>query len=306
VGKLAPSILNFPSSLVAAVAGCVSPPLHEPPSSFSFEGMLSRIRLALCLGVAAAVVMLTGCVPADQSQSDEEKEPHFELGREKVNAMDYQGAIEAFEQSLEVNPRSVRAHFELGWLYDEKESDPAAAIYHYRAYLQLDPTAGNAEIIKQRIYRCKQQLAADVDTLPSTPAAQQQLEKLLEQNRQLQAQVDHLNDVVRQWNVYYTSRLSSEASVATNPTPTPFTPEPQPLPSQITRAAPEPAPETPVSPPARLTTAARPRTHTVTAGETAAAIARKYGLKLSALEAANPSMNPSRIRAGQVLNLPPP
>jgi LysM repeat protein len=42
------------------------------------------------------------------------------------------------------------------------------------------------------------------------------------------------------------------------------------------------------------------------AGETAAGIARKAGVKLSDLEAANPGMNPARIRAGQVLNLPPP
>ena len=61
-------------------------------------------------------------------------------------------------------------------------------------------------------------------------------------------------------------------------------------------AQPKPAPPKPV----------KPRTHTVVAGETAASIARKAGVKLSALEQANPGMNPARIRVGQVLNLPPP
>ena len=56
--------------------------------------------------------------------------------------------------------------------------------------------------------------------------------------------------------------------------------------------------------PAGATTTGRPRTHTVVAGETAVGIARKYGIKLSALEAANPNMNPARIRAGQVLRIP--
>jgi LysM repeat protein len=42
------------------------------------------------------------------------------------------------------------------------------------------------------------------------------------------------------------------------------------------------------------------------AGETAAGIARKAGVKLSALEKANPGVNLARIRVGQVLNLPPP
>src|ERR1022692_4114713 len=102
--------------------------------------------LALWLGMT-----LGGCLPSGQNQSDEEKEPHFVLGKSRINAMDYSGAIQAFGESLEANPHSSAAHFELGWLYDEKESDPAAAIYHYQQYLKLCANAGNAEVIKQRI-----------------------------------------------------------------------------------------------------------------------------------------------------------
>ena len=92
--------------------------------------------LAVLFGAALGV-----CAP-DQGQTDEEKEPHFVLGQSRVNAMDYQGAIDAFEESLETNPRSAAAHFELGWLYEEKASDPASAIYHYKRYLKLNPNAG--------------------------------------------------------------------------------------------------------------------------------------------------------------------
>ncbi len=120
--------------------------------------MLRWIRFVLGVCVMAAGVALNGCSSSDQGQLDEEKEPHFVLGKGRVNAMDYQGAIEAFEESLEANPHSAAAHFELGWLYDEKESDPAAAIYHYQQYLKLYPNAGNAEVIKQRVDSCKQQL----------------------------------------------------------------------------------------------------------------------------------------------------
>ena len=129
------------------------------------------IRFVLAVCVLAAAVALNGCSSSDQSQSDEEKEPHFVLGKGRVNAMDYQGAVEAFEQSLEANPHSAVAHFELGCLFDEKVPDPAAAVYHYEQYLKLCPNADNAEVIRQRIYRCKQQLAADVLPLPSAPAA---------------------------------------------------------------------------------------------------------------------------------------
>jgi len=257
--------------------------------------MLSWIRFAP--GACALVVglALTGCSPSGQSQLDEEKEPHFMLGRARVNAMDYQGAVEAFEQSLEVNPHSAQAHYQLALLYDTKEPDPAAAIYHYGQYLKFDPKADNAEVITQRIYTCKLQLAADVLSLPSTPAAQQQLEKLAAQNRQLQ-------DEVSKWRAYYTSQLAAAAAKTNAPPPNNPAPQPVPAPSAPAVSA-QPVAVNPVrSSPAAIT---RPRTHAVAAGETAVGIARKYGVKLSALEEANPGMNPGRIRVGQVLNLPP-
>ena len=233
-------------------------------------------------------IALSGCTPPDQSRSDEKKEPHFVLGQNRVNAMDYQGAIEAFEKSLEANPHSATAHYELGWLYDEKEPDPVSAIYHYRQYLALCPKADNAEVITQRIYTCKQQLAAEGTPLSGVPAVKKQLDQLAEQNRQLQ-------DEVNRWRAYYSSQL---AAAKTNSSPA------------LTNAVARPTPVQPTAVNANTnrsgsaTTTIRPRTHTVAFGETAVGIARKYGVKLSALEAANPSMNPIRIRVGQVLNIP--
>jgi len=251
--------------------------------------------LTVLLGVA-----LDGCEPAS-GQAGEEKEPHFVLGQSKVNAMDYQGAIEAFESSLEANPQSAAAHFELGWLCEEKASDPAAAIYHYERYLKLNPSAGNAEAIRQRIGACKQQLAADVLGLPSSSAAQQQLEKLAGQNRELQQKVDLLQETVRQWNAYYASQLAARSN-----SPPQYNSVAQsaasPADDISVQSSATPSPEQAKPSPPK---SAKPRTHTVVAGETAAGIARKLGVKLSALEAANPGINPARIRAGQVLNVPP-
>lgn len=249
----------------------------------SFSNRLLCSACAVWFGV-----VLSGCAPSGQSQSDEEREPHYVLGKGRVNAMDFRGAIEAFEESLEMNPHSASAHFELGWLYDEKEPDPAAAIYHYQQYLKLCPGADNAEVIKQRIYSCKQQLAADVTPMSSTPAAQKQLDQLADQNRQLQ-------DEVNRWRAYYASQLTE---AKTNSPPPPNNAVAQPAPAKQTDANAGRSENT--------ATTARPRTHTVAAGETAAGIARKCGVKLSALEAANPDMNPSRIRVGQVLNIPQP
>jgi LysM repeat protein len=245
-------------------------------------------------------ITLSGCLPSGQNQSDEEKEPHFVLGKSRINAMDYQGAIQAFEESLEVNPHSAAAHFELGWLYDEKESDPAAAIYHYQQYLKLCVNAGNAEVIKQRIESCKQQLAADVLPLPSTPVAQNQINQLIEQNRQLQ-------DEVGKWRAYYASQLAAknQSSAAPNraapqPSASPISPQPA---QNISTPVNSPGEDRPAH---STTTKAAPHTHTVAAGETAVRIARRYGITLDALLAANPGLEPRRMRVGQVLNITPP
>jgi tetratricopeptide (TPR) repeat protein len=263
----------------------------------------TRCLFAIGLGLA-----LAGCTPSDQ---DEEKEPHYVLGQSRVNAMDYQGAVEAFEESLDVNPHSAAAHYQLGMLYENQEGDPAAAVYHYEQYLKFDPMAENADIIRQHIAACKQQLAADVLPLPSAPQAQQQLEKLVEQNRQLQQQVQSLQDTVKQWNNWYASEMAAKSNAAVLPqdvtiaeqtqTQTPVQPV-QPVQSQTL----QPIVTRPV--------AAKPghsggslsygHTHVVAHGETASAICRMYGIHLSALENANPQVNVRYLRVGEVLTIP--
>src|SRR5436309_2155590 len=101
-------------------------------------------------------LLLSGCLPSGQSQLDEQKEPHFLAGRSRVSALDYKGAIESFERALEVNPKSASAHLELGLLFDQKDPEPATAIYHFEHYLKLHPNAENAETIRMRILACKQ------------------------------------------------------------------------------------------------------------------------------------------------------
>jgi LysM repeat protein len=143
--------------------------------------------------------------------------------------------------------------------------------------------------------------------LPSTPAAQQQLEKLADQNRQLQAQVDHLNDIVKQWDAWYAAQ---QAAARTNPTPAvQYTPEPQQqTPVATQQQSGGQSQSSIVSSGSESTTHATPatRTHVVASGETAMRIARKAGVSFTALQAANPGVNLSRIHSGQILNLPSP
>jgi LysM repeat protein len=279
----------------------------------SFFGRLNPGALGL-----AVLLALNGCSPMDSSQTNEEKEPHFVLGNSRFNEMDFSGAVEAFEESLEVNPHSAQAHYRLAQIFDSKVPDPAAAIYHYQEYLKLSADVNNRDVIEQRIESCKQQLAADVLQLPSAPAVQRQLDALIQQNRQLQAQVDQLNGIIRQWSAYCASLQTAARGNPANPAAVSALPaasgisstpddisaqssapaQPQPQPQLQSRATPAP-----LAKPAPAKT--EKRTHIVSRGETLASIARKAGVSLAALRAANPELNPKKLRVGEPLNLPP-
>jgi LysM repeat protein len=259
----------------------------------TFTASLFRSALALLVGLA-----LGGCLPSTQSQSDDEKEPHFLAGKSRVNTMDYKGAIESFERALEVNPQSASAHFELGWLYDQKEPDPAAAIYHYECYLRLVPNAPNGEtVVKPRILACKQELARTVSLGPVTQTLQREFERLTEENKRLTEENKKLHDEVDKWRAYFASRSQPQTNP---PAPAPvLTANPvQPLQSGVIATNPLlQARQVAASP-------GSARTHAIKSGETLNTIARQYGIRVEKLLAANPQLNPRRLRVGQVVSIP--
>ncbi|MGO8930401.1 MAG: LysM peptidoglycan-binding domain-containing protein [Limisphaerales bacterium] len=249
-----------------------------------FSVGLFRTALLLLAGC-----LLGGCLPS--APGDEEREPYFLAGKAHVSTMDYTGAIQSFEKAVEVNPKSAPAHFELGCLYDSKESDPAAAIYHYERYLKLQPNSANEDWVKTRILACEQQLAQTVSLGPVTERQQRDLEQLAEECKRLR-------ELSENWRAYALrlQALTNQAG-ATSP---------------VTRAAqssrsaqPAPADATSPSRPTAKPTATS-RTHIVKAGERPSSIARMYGVKLEALMAANPKLDARRMQVGQVLNIPPP
>ena len=237
---------------------------------------------------------LSGCLPS--APREEEKEPHFLAGRSRVNTMDFRGAIESFEKALEVNPKSGLAHFELGWLFDQKEPDPAAAIYHYEKYLKLCPNSGKEEMVKTRILACKQQLAQAVSLAPGMEKQQRELEQLAEENKRLR-------DDLEKWRAYAlraqaTTNQAGGALPVARLGPPPGSAQPATGTSALSN--------TTASGRSSVTPAPNSRTHTVKAGETPSLIARKYGLKLEALMAANPRLDPKRMQVGQAVIIPGP
>lgn len=249
--------------------------------------MMLSARFKRLVTAAICGLTLCGCFPPGSGGLEEEREPHYLTGKSRVSAMDYRGAIESFEKALEANPRSASAHFELGCLLTERESDPAAAIYHYEQYLKLRPNAENTDIIRQRIQVLKQDLAKNVLPPSATPALQREFEQLAEDNRRLRAEVE-------KWRAYYASRGTNVA--------------PQTTATAIGGGERVTQPQNPAG--AQNTTvssgpsAAAPRTHKVRRDDTPSSIARKYGVKLDALMAANPGLIPTKLRVGQTLNVP--
>jgi LysM repeat protein len=201
--------------------------------------------------------------------------------------MDFPGAIESFEKALEVNPQSAQAHFELGMLYYQKEPDPARAIYHYEEYLKLQPNAGNKEIVRGCVVECKRQLASTVSPVAQT--MQHEFEQLTEENKRLREEVE-------KWRALYANRPPQTNSSL--PSSAARSPSVQQL-AQVT----EPSPGTSLQ---EHPSTATSRTHSVKAGETAGLIARMYGVRVDALLAANPRVDPRRLRVGQSLSIPSP
>jgi LysM repeat protein len=208
--------------------------------------------------------------------------------------MNFNGAIEAFEQALQMNPHSAAAHFELGWLYAEKEADPAAAIYHYQKYLQLRPTADNAETIQSHILRLKQELAKAALPIPPSTEIQRQLEYLTAENRRLQGEVDQLQKAMAQTQAASFGRTIPPPAPQRNRT----------TPSTATNATMQATANLANRNPAVTTEIVSQRSHKVQAGETPASIARRYNLSVDSLLSANPGLNPRRIQVGQILKLP--
>ena len=257
-----------------------------------------------CLGSARRCALglllclcLTGCFPSGDGQLDEKKEPNFINGKNLVGQMDFQGAIDAYEKALEVNPHSASAHFELGWLYEEKVNDPAAAIYHYDRYLKFSSNPGNADVVRQRINNCKMELVKGVSAVgTATSPALREMDRIVAQNKDLQTQVADLQAQLAQAKTVVATRVQPVAP------PAPVTHRQTESPRS---EAQHPVAESARAPAAYHSTSnSKSRTHTIKSRETMASIARIYGVSVNALQAANPQVRPTHLIIGQNLIIP--
>src|SRR5688572_22863844 len=149
------------------------------------------------LVVALILPILFGCSPAREAKVDEDRNPYFIEGKQRIGTRDYKGAIAAFEKALEQNPRSALAHFELGVLYeqhsDQREDDYVSALYHYNQVVRLRPHAYPADNARQRIASCKQELVRSQSMAPVYQQTIRELDRLKDENQQLRRQLEAVN-----------------------------------------------------------------------------------------------------------------
>ena len=233
-------------------------------------------RWVLIAGLGAGVA---GCSPSGDRAADEEKDPYFQTGMSRKQALDYGGAVEAFEQALRNNPHSSAAHFELGLICYQHMTNWARAIYHLEQSCRLKPDSNKADAARQFIAACKQELVREVPLGLVSQQLQKEFARLTQENKDLRQQVEQLHQ-----------QLALQPQLTPSPTPPPPSDSASPTPAPP--EGPRPAPEA--------------RTYTVRAGDTAYSIARRYGVRPGTLLAANPGVEARRLKIGQVLVVPNP
>jgi hypothetical protein len=274
--------------------------------------------------------LLCGCIPGNESQMDEQKEPNFLAGKTAVVEGDTNAAVELFEKALTVNPHSSSAHYELGCLYDSILKQPADAIYHYTRHLKYSTTAArgegtnivlseHAQLVQQRINSCKLEVAKTVTSLGTVnSAAQRELERLKGENDTLAGRIGALQQQLAQYQNGTGSEHgragrnssgldSSYVSPASKPQPSPDARRDSGNPVTPPRSEihTTPLPQVRDIPAPRRTETSGSKTHVIRGGETLASIARKYAIPVNSLLAANPQVRPTHLVVGQSVVIPP-
>jgi LysM repeat protein len=266
----------------------------------------------------AALVALTalwlgaGCGGDSLPYSVETDEPAYRQGQQLVKQGRDAEALAAFLRVIEKRGEqaSAESHLDAGLIYLNRLKDPIEAIHHFQKYRELQPKSQQAPYVVGLIDRARLEFARALAAHPlENQAASDQLldqvNRLQRENEELKAELGSVRTAAPLPSLH-TSRVTIDA----NPTSAPpvrntFERSPITLVPAGARTAPDeaallmqPAPKPLLfAPPASTKPGAAAtstgRKHTVAPGETLFGIARKYGVKMEDLQAANRDIVPS-------------
>lgn len=262
------------------------------------------------LVAASGLAWLTGCDRLGGGPGSEQRETSFVEGQNFAIQGQKEKAIASFEQAVLANPSNASAHLALGDLY-YGQLEFIDAAYHYHRYVQLMERRGQRPDISagDNLRNCEMQMAIKFSRELSRQQNDLEIDNLRRQITEKDGTIQQLRAELLQRSP--TNQIAQGSSGGGTPTRTP--PDPNPV-ARVGTTAPGGSVE-PVAGAGSTNRSAtvgvveRPhpttgRSHAVRSGETPSIIARKYGVTVKALMAANPGVNPNRLKVGTILKLP--
>ena len=229
------------------------------------------------------VLLLTGCPRPSGGAS---RTNPLVRQAEAISATDTKKAIELLKKALKGQPDDAQAHRLLGNLYYDYTHDYAAAIYHFQRYLELDRDSTWVGNINSQIEQSKVELAREESSSWINENTTREIQSLRAKNARLSQENKKL--------IAQVADLKRQLQGPATPGPAPVKPvSQQPKTRQQTHAIPSST-----SPPGG------PRKYTIRPKDTFFRIAKTHNLTVAELRAANPGLDPKRLKVGQKINLP--
>lgn len=94
---------------------------------------------------------LDGLSQQNKQLKDDAARAHYKMGNMFFQKREYEKARDQYQQALTLLPADAAAHFNLAFVSGEYLKDPRTAQEHYQKYLDLNPKAEDAPLVKKRI-----------------------------------------------------------------------------------------------------------------------------------------------------------
>jgi tetratricopeptide (TPR) repeat protein len=294
---------------------------------FALESHQEFITIRLMQKFLALLLVssfLFGCNQNKKSaDAEDSSNPFYKKAAEYETDQNFPAAIKEYESALRANPKSAKAHLQMGLIYSEKLNDPISGIYHFQQYLNDRPNSTDKELVQTYIEKAKFDFSS---ALPNSPLQNsEEVAKISKENIELkqtlakaQMEIAQKDSQLAEWKSKVESLNSQistlKAQVAAQPAPAPATPVVSTTPHQETKAGAANAQATSADGKTPSTTPAQssgPRYHVIGKGDSLWKIASKYypGEALEGVQKikqANPeaTSNEKNLKLGQKLLIP--
>jgi tetratricopeptide (TPR) repeat protein len=92
----------------------------------------------------------------------DEARVHYNMGNMFFKQKEYNRAKSEFETALRLMPHDASAHFNLALVSSQYLNDYRAAMVHFREYLELNPTAEDAPLVREKIIEAELYLRSEI------------------------------------------------------------------------------------------------------------------------------------------------